>query len=376
MTKRIILVILSLIVLAGILAGIKALQINKMIVQGKSFEPPPETVTTAVAKSESWESVLTSVASIAAVQGVTVTSELSGKIVHIAFESGDFVQKGSLLVQLDTESEAAQLRGAEASVALTKINFERNTSLLNQNLIARSDYDNSEAQFKQALAQADYTKAIIEKKSIRAPFSGRLGIRLVNLGQILNEKAPIISLQSMDPVYINFYLPQQQLPFIKTGLNVRITSDALEGQITEGKITAINSEIDAASRNIQVQATAANPRGRLRPGMFANVTILLAARENIISIPGSAVLYAPYSDSVFIVEDKTIENNALPGKIVRQQFVTLGEKRGDFVSVITGLKNGDIIVSTGVFKLRNAQSVTVDNSLSPDFKLSPKPENN
>ena len=376
MIKRIVLVIVFLIVLTGILAGIKSLQIRRMIATGEKAEPPPETVTTAVAHSESWGSQLTAVGSLVAVQGVTVSAEVNGKVAHLAFESGGMVQAGAVLLKQDTDSETAQLRGAEASWALAKLNFERYANLLSLNLISRLDYDNAEAQFKQTVSQGDYLRAIIGKKNIRAPFSGRLGIRLVNLGQMLREGDPIVSLQSLDPVYVNFLLPQQQLGQIQTGLAVRVTSDAIAGQVIEGKITAVNAVVDAATRNIQVQGTVANPKQLLFPGMFVNVAIVLPARENVLVIPTTAVLYAAYSDSAFIVEEKKSEKDGRPVKIVRQQFIKLGEKRGDFVSVVFGLKEGDTIVSTGVFKLRNGQTVTVDNALSPDFKLSPQPDNN
>ena len=185
---------------------------------------------------------------------------------------------------------------------------------------------------KQTESQGDYLRAIIGKKTIRAPFSGHLGIRLVNLGQMLREGDPIVSLQSLDPVYVNFLLPQQQLGQIQTGLAVRVTSDALAGQVIEGRITAINAEVDAATRNIQVQGTVANPKKSLLPGMFVNVAVVLPERENVLVIPATAVLYAAYSDSVFIVEEKKNEKDGRSVKAVRQQFVKLGEKRGDFVS--------------------------------------------
>lgn len=376
MIKRIVLVIVFLIVLAGILAGIKSLQIRRMVARGENAVQPPETVTTVVARSESWGAQLTAVGSLVAVQGVTVSAEVNGKVVHLGFEPGGMVQAGVVLLKQDTESEAAQLRGAEANLALAKLNFERYTNLLGLNLISRLDYDNAEVQYKQTVAQDDYLRAIIGKKTIRAPFSGRLGIRLVNLGQMLHEGDPIVSLQSLDPVFVNFLLPQQQLGLIQPGLTVRVTSDALAGQVIDGRITAINAEVDVATRSIQVQGTVANSKKILIPGMFVNVSIVLPDRENVIVIPTPSVLYAPYSDSVFVVDEKKNEKDGTSVQVVRQQFVKLGEKRGDFVSIVFGLKQGDIIVSTGVFKLRNGQAVTVDNSLSPDFKLSPKPENN
>jgi membrane fusion protein (multidrug efflux system) len=371
MKKRIVFTIVGLIVLIGVLGGIKGLQILRMTANGKQFVPPPETVTAFEVHMESWESLLTSVGSLEAVQGVMVTAELTGKVVNIAFEPGAKVRAGDLLLQQDISSEAAQLRAAEAEVALAKITLERTRKLLTGKTVSQSQYDNADAQYKQAAAQVDNIRAAISKKTIRAPFAGRLGIRLVNLGQILNEGEAIVSLQSLDPIFVNFFLPQQQLEQIQPGFTVRVTTDALPDKIIEGKITAINPAVDAATRNIQVQATVVNPRERLRPGMFVNVAVVLPAQDKVLAIPATAVLYATYSDSVFVVEEKKSEKNSQPGKIVRQQFVRLGEKRGDFIAVSSGLKENETIVSTGVFKLRNGQAVVVDNTLAPEFKLMP-----
>ncbi|MGA8241774.1 MAG: efflux RND transporter periplasmic adaptor subunit, partial [Desulfobacterales bacterium] len=200
------------------------------------------------------------------------------------------------------------------------------------------------------------------------------GIRLVNIGQVLKEGDAIVSLQSIDPIFVNFSLPQQQLAQVNSGLTVQVTTDALPGQVVDGKITAINPQVDAATRNIQMQATVANPEERLRPGMFVNVAVVLPARQNVLAIPATAVLYAPYGDSVFVVEEKKEEKNGQPGQAVRQKFVRLGDKKGDYVAIVSGLEEGDTVVSTGVFKLRNGQSVIVDNAVKPEFKLNPKPE--
>jgi membrane fusion protein (multidrug efflux system) len=374
MIKRIIYSFIGLLILIGLLAGIKGLQIVRMSAQSSQAVPAPETVTTAVVKRDSWESRLTAVGSLAAVQGVMVTAELTGKIVRIAFEPGTKVNAGDTLVQQDTSSEAAQLRAAEAAAGLARLNLERLKKLLNRRSIAQSQYDNAEAQYKESVAQADAIRAVIAKKNIRAPFAGRLGIRLVNLGQILNEGEPIVSLQSIDPIFVNFSLPQQQLTQVQEGLTVRVTSDALPGQVIEGKITAIEPEVDAATRNIRIQATVTNRQERLRPGMFVNVTMVLPASENVLAVPATAVLYAPYSDTVFVVEEKKDENTNPSGLVVRQQIVQLGEKRGDFVAVEMGLEDGETIVSTGAFKLRNGQAVVVDNTLAPEFKLAPEPK--
>ena len=371
MKKKIIIAIIGLAAVAGIIAGTKGLQIMKMM--GQKRLVPAETVTAAVVRSEAWETVLSSVASLVAVQGVMVSAEVSGKVAAISFEPGTMVQAGDLLVQQDIAAESAQLRSAEATVALTKINLDRSRKLLAQKTTPQSENDNADAQYKQAVAQADNIRALIAKKTIRAPFAGVLGIRQVNLGQILNVGEAIVSLQALDPIFVNFSLPQQQLSKIKTGLTVRIKTDALPDIMLEGAITAINPQVEAATRNIMVQATVANTQKLLRPGMFATATVVLPEQQPVLVIPATGVLNAPYSDSVFIVEDAPDNSTAAGGKVVRQQFVRLGTRQGDFVAVTAGLKEGETVVSTGVFKLRNGQAVAVDNTLAPKFELAPTP---
>jgi membrane fusion protein (multidrug efflux system) len=373
MKKPIILTTIGLILIVGFLAGIKVLQIRAMIDQGKKFAPPPEIVTSAQVTSSSWESLLTAVGSLDAVQGVTVTAEITGKVVHIAFESGSRVEAGDLLVQQDISAEKAQLRSAESVSELARIEYERSKKLLATNVIPQSDYDRALAQLTQALAQADNIRAVIAKKTIRAPFAGRLGIRHINLGQVINDGQAIVTLQSLDPIFVNFSLPQQQLAQIRTGLLVRVSSDALPDQVVTCQITAISPEVDAATRNIRLQATLANSDEQLRTGMYVNVAVVLPAKEDVLTIPATAVLYAPYSDSVFVIEEKKGKDGSPAGKTVRQQFVRLGEKRGDFIAVISGLKAEETVVSTGAFKLRNGQEVVVDNKLAPEFKLTPQP---
>ncbi len=374
MKIRIFLTILGLMVLVAVLGGTKFLQIDRMIAQGKAFAPPPGIVTTYTVQSDTWETRLSAVGSLEAVQGVTITAELTGKVAAIDFAPGTRVAAGDLLVQQDVSLEIAQLRAAEATATLARINFDRSGKLLPDRAISQADYDNSVAQLKQAEAEVDTIRATIAKKTIRAPFTGRLGIRMVNLGQVIKEGEPIVSLQSLDPIYVNFLLPQQQLAEVKPGLTVRVTNDALPGEMIEGTITAINPEVDSATRNIRVQATVANTKELLRPGMYATVDVILPDKAEVLTIPETAVLYAPYSDSVFVVETKAAEGDQPPAKTVRQQFVRLGKKRGDYVDVVSGVKEGDIVVSTGVFKLRNGQSVVVDNTLAPEFKLAPKPD--
>lgn len=373
MKKRIIIAVLGLIVIIAILAAIKAMQIRAMIDQGKKMVPPPETVTTAVVRGESWETDLTAVGTLTAVQGVNVAAELPGKVVRIAFQPGAKVAKGELLLCQDTTSEEAQLPGAVAQANQAQSELARAFKMLAERIISQADYDSAVAAQAQALAQADNIRATIAKKTIRAPFSGRLGIRQANLGQILREGDQIVTLQTLDPIYVDFSLPQQELARLRPGLPVRVTCDALPGVTVEGRLTAINPLVDVETRNIRLQATLANRAEKFRPGMFVTAAVGLPARREVLVIPATAVLYAPYGDSVFVVED---DRERKKGKVLRQQFVRLGEKRGDFVAVTSGVKVGETIVSTGVFKLRNGQAALVDNRLAPDFKQAPKPENN
>jgi membrane fusion protein (multidrug efflux system) len=372
MKKRILFAVLGLVIVLAALAAVKAMQIRAMIEQGKKAVLPPETVTTAVAHALSWETSLSAVGSLTAVQGVTVAAELPAKVVEIAFEAGAVVKKGDLLIRQNTSVEEAQLPGAEAQVMLTQSVLARDAEMLKEKIISQVDYDVAVAGHQQAMSQVATLRATIAKKSIRAPFGGRLGIRQVNLGQILREGDPVVTLQSLDPIYVNFSLPQQELPRLRTGLPVRVTSDGLPGMAIDGRLTTVNPLVDMETRNVQLQATVANPNEKLRPGMFVNAAVGLPLRKKVVAIPATSVLYAPYGDSVFVVGD---DNVAKGGKALRQQFVRLGERRGDFVAVTDGLKEGGTIVSTGVFKLRNGQPVVVDNRLAPEFRQAPKPKN-
>ncbi len=372
MKKRLIFTGVGLIILIGILVAVKALQIGAMVDQGKKFVPPPETVTSTAIRSESWETTLTAVGTLNAVQGVTVSAELPGKVVEVAFEAGRPVKKGGLLLRQDTSSEEAQLPGAVAQENLSRTNRERFDQLFAKNLISQAEHDNAVAAAEQAGALAENIRATIAKKTIRAPFNGYLGIRQINQGQMLREGDPIVTLQALDPIYVDFTLPQQQLPLLRLGLTVQVTTDAMPAETVKGRITAINPLVDAETRQIKVQATMANRGNKLRPGMFSNVAVQLPAQQKVLAVPATAVLYAPYGDSVFIIENAADKK----GKVLRQQFVRLGLKRGDFVAVTSGIQEQQTLVSTGVFKLRNGQSVVIDNKLAPDFKKAPTPENN
>ena len=372
MKVRVTLAIGVVVLVAGGLAGVKILQFRKLIAAAQSLAPPPESVSSVLVREERWPDSLTAIGSIAAVQGVTLTPEVPGTVREIAFESGAPVAQGDLLVRLDTSSEEAQLRAIEAQVELASLNLNRVRALRNDNMIAQSELDATQAAVKETEANADAVRAVIAKKTLRAPFAGQLGIRQVNLGQYLEAGKPIVSLQAMEPVYVNFSLPQQELARLKAGMPARVTTDAYAGRQFKGELTAINPDLDVATRSVGLQATFENPDHLLRPGMFARVEVLLPEQQAVLVIPATAVLSAPYGDSVYVIEPKS-DKDGTPSLVVRQQFVRTGSARGDFLTVESGLKPGDRIVSSGVFKLRNGVSVTENNERVPKAAEAPRP---
>lgn len=375
MTRRTVIVASGLLTVVAVLAGVKTLQIRALIAAGSQFSVPPETVSATEVRPETWESLLPAVGSVTAVQGVELRSELAGTVREIAFQSGATAVKGQVLVRLDTSSEEAQLRSAEAQTELARLNLQRARDLRSQGVVSQAELDAAEAAFAQAAGRADAVRADIAKKTIRAPFSGRLGIRSVNLGQFVNPGDPVVSLHSLDPVHVDFSLPEQQLSRIRPGMAVRLTTDATPDRVFEGKVTALNPEVDASTRNIKVQATVSNGDGMLRPGMFARVQMLLPEPASVLVIPATAVLHAPYGDSVFVVSDTKDDKTGAEFKQVRMTTVRLGETRGDFVAVTDGLQAGQVVATSGVFKLRNGSPVVLDNGLAPDAQSAPRPPN-
>jgi len=373
MKLKVVLAVIVVVVVLAVVGGVKALQIGTLIKAGKAFHPPPETVSSAVARTDKWQATINAVGSVTAAQGVNVTAELSGTVRELAFESGALVAKGDLLIRLDTTTEEAQLRSLEATAALTKLNVERNRALFADKTISAEVLQTSEAQFQQATADADATRAIIAKKTLRAPFAGRLGIRQVNLGEYIEAgKTIIVSLQSLDSVYAEFSLPQQELSKLKPGLSVRLTSDTYPGKQFDGVLTSLNPDLDATTRAIRLQATFENKDYLLRPGMFVRTEVLLPGDQEVLIIPTPSVLSAPYGDSVYVISSST---NGDKGLVVRQQFIRTGRAKGDYVSVEAGLKAGDKIASSGLFKLRNGANVVENNELTPKPEQSPKPGN-
>jgi len=375
MAKRMILMLVVMAALLGGLGFLKFRQVEAAIAQGASFQPPPTAVTTVTAQRESWPSTLTLIGSAAAIEGVTVSADLPGTVDKIHFESGQWVHEGDVLVELDTRQERAQLANMEAQRDLAKINYGRAQQLANEGVISRSDYDTATAQQKATEAQVGDIRAAIARKTIRAPFSGVLGIRQISLGQYLAAGQAIVSLQSLNPIYVNFGVPQQETPKIALGRSLRVTSNDLPRLALNGRITALDSVVNEQTRNIQVQATLTNPGGRLRPGMFVQVELPLGNARDIIPLPASAINYAPYGDSVFVVTDMK-DPKGKPYRGVRQQVVKVDGTRGDQVAVVSGVNPGDEIVSAGVFRLRNGAPIRVNNTVTPGDNPSPKPEDN
>jgi membrane fusion protein (multidrug efflux system) len=373
MVKRLIVTLGVILVFAGALGFVKFRQIQTAMAQAASFQPPPDAVTTVIAHEERWPASLNAIGTVAAVQGVTVSADLPGIVDRIAFESGATVKAGDVLVQLDTRQEQAQLAAAEAQRDLTRLNYDRMQALIGEDAVSRAEYDRAAAEHKQAEARIGEIRAVIERKTIRAPFSGLLGIRQVNLGQYLAGGDPVVPLQSLNPIYVNFGVPQQAAATLGSGRRVRVTASDAGGLDATGRVTAVNAVVDETTRNVQVQATLANPEYKLRPGMFVQTQLLLGTTQAVTALPASAISYAPYGNSVFVVTDlKTPEGRAYRG--VRQHVVKLGEARGDQVAVLSGLKPGDEVVTSGVFKLRNGSAVTVNNTVQPSNSPAPKPE--
>src|SRR5438034_10178797 len=373
MAKRLIWMLSVTTVFIVALGLVKFRQFQEAAEQAAAFRPPPEAVTTIVTQQEKWPATLSAIGTMAAVQGVTVSADLPGIIDRIAFDSGGAVREGDVLVQLDTRQEQAQLAAVEAERDLARLNFDRLQGLVNQGAISRAEYDRAAAEQKQTEAKVGEIRATTARKTIRAPFSGILGIRQVNLGQYLSAGNAVVPLQSLDPIYVNFGVPQQDAGQVRVGRNVRITTGALAGVEFVGRVTAINSIVDEATRNVQVQATLANPRGTLRPGMFVQTELMLGTSRSVVALPASAISYAPYGDSVFVVTELK-DPNGQTYRGVRQQFVKLGATRGDQIAVLSGLKPREEIVTSGVFKLRNGAAVLVNNKVRPANKRAPKPE--
>jgi membrane fusion protein (multidrug efflux system) len=372
MVKRMLLMLALTAAFIAALGFVKFRQVKTMMAMYASFQPPPDAVTTIVAGHERWPATLSAIGTVVAVRGVTVSADLSGIVEQITFDSGKTVNAGDVLVQLDTRQERAQLTAAEAQRDLSRVNLDRMRSLKEERVVSQAEYDKADAEYKQAEANAGEIRATIGRKTIRAPFAGVLGIRQVNLGQYLAGGTVIVPLQSLNPIYVNFGMPQQQVGTVKVGTEVQVGIENVDTSLS-GRVTALDSVVDSGTRNVQVQATFANAGGRLRPGMFVQTKVVLGAGETVITLPASAINYAPYGDTVFVVGSlKSPKGDSYRG--VEQRFIKLGASRGDQVAVLSGVKPGEEVVTSGVFKLRNGAAVQVNNKVQPSNDPAPRVE--
>ena len=351
--------------------GVKALQIGKMMTT--KMVMPPTTVSSATVKEEDWAPTLSAVGSLSAVQGAVISTELAGIVSEISFENGAVAKKGDVLMKLDTSQEEALLRSAAAEAQLARTDLERSRDLAMKKVVSSAEFDSAQSKFTRLNAVVDQMRSNIAKKTLIAPFDGQLGIRQVNVGQMINAGQQVVQLTSLDSLFADFALPQQYLGQLTPGLEVHVTTDALPGHVFPGKVTAINSMVDSSTRNITLQATLENPDHVLRPGMFAKAEVTLPEKHKALIVPGSAISYAPFGDSVFVIEKKKDEKTGKESQVIRQQFVRVGEARGDLVAITQGLKAGETVVSTGVFKLRNGMPVTINNDLAPNPQVNPNP---
>lgn len=371
MFKRLALVVfIFLVVTAGLVLAFFR-NIKQAQAMGAAMAPQPTAVSTLVVQPQSWQPVLSAVGTLRSVNGTTLSTDLAGIVSKIGFESGAQVKKGDLLIELDTQQEQAALQAEEAKLDLAKMELGRKQDLMAKKAIAKAEIDTAETTLRQADAMVQSAKALIARKRIVAPFDGVVGIRQVSPGQYLNPGAMIAPLQSFDPIYVEFSLPQQRLASLTEGKKIRVRATGLEKEFM-GEITAIDSRVDESTRNIVIQGTIANPERKLRSGMFVNVEVLQPAQEGVLAIPSSAISYATYGDSIFVVKDgKGMDGK--PAKVVQQVTVRLGAKRGDQVAIESGLKAGDEVATAGVFRLQNGAPVQVNNSAQPGNELNPKP---
>jgi membrane fusion protein, multidrug efflux system len=364
--------ILGVILLVGGIGFVVFRNIMKQIAQGKV--PPPQVVVTAMqATRQDWQPQLNAVGSLRAVRGVDVTTEIAGLVREIRFKSGDEVRAGALLIQLNADSDLAQLAALKAAADLAQTTLARDRVQLAAQAISQAQVDGDEADLKSKRAQAASQQATIDKKTIRAPFSGRLGITLVNPGQYLNPGDKVVTLQTIDPIFIDFNLPQQQIGGVSVGQTVMVSSDAYRGQSFSGKVTAIDAKVDTATRNVQVEATLQNPKKQLLPGMFARAAVYAGEKQSYLTLPQTSITYNPYGATVFVTADKK-DAKGNPQVQAQQVFVNPGPTRGDQVAILKGVSEGATVITSGQLKLKNGTPVRIDNSVQPLNDQNPTPQ--
>jgi membrane fusion protein (multidrug efflux system) len=378
MKKRMTIMLIAVGLLIGGLVGFnffKGYMMQKYMGKGPQ---PAATVSAMKAEYQVWQPQLNAVGTLRAVRGVDVTTEVAGLVRSLNFKSGDEVKAGQVLAQLNADSDIAQLHSLEAAAELASTVYERDKAQLAAEVISKAQVDTDAGDLKSKRAQVAQQQAVVEKKTLRAPFAGKLGISIVNPGQYLNPADKLVTLQTIDPIYVDFYLPQQQLPQVAIGQTVTLTTDSYKDIPFTGKINAINPKIDTNTRNVQVEATIPNPKRQLLPGMFANVRVNSGEESRYITLPQTAITFNPYGDTVFVVkssekkEDKDEKGNAR--LLAQQVFVTTGPTRGDQVAILKGLEPGTEVVTSGQVKLKSGTPLIVDNKVQPSNSPNPKPQ--
>jgi len=372
MRRRLIIVVLAAGVLLAVIVGFNTWKANFVAKLRLKNSAPPQTVTAASAESSDWQPEVSAVGSLRAVRGVDVTTEVTGLVRTLRFKSGDEAQSGQVLVELNADAEIAQQHALEAAADLSSTVYERDKAQYEVQAISKAQLDADAADLKNRRAQAAAQAALVAKKTLRAPFAGRLGITTVNPGQYLNTGDKVVTLQAVDPVYVDFKLPQQQLAMITSGQAVNLTTDAFAGVKFAGKITAIDPRVDAGTRNFQAEATIPNPERRLMPGMFARVAVLAGDVKRYVTLPQTSITYNPYGATVFLAQKKP--DGSDKDLIAQQSFVTLGPTRGDQVAVLRGVKEGDLVVTSGQLKLNNGTPLIINNSIQPANDPDPSPQ--
>jgi membrane fusion protein (multidrug efflux system) len=372
MRRRLIIVVLAAGVLLAAIVGFNTWRANFVAQLRMKNAAPPQTVTAAAAQSSDWQPEVSAVGSLRAVRGVDVTTEVTGLVRTLRFKSGDEAQSGQVLVELNADAEIAQQHALEAAADLSSTVYERDKAQYEVQAISKAQLDADAADLKNKRAQAAAQAALVAKKTLRAPFAGRLGITTVNPGQYLNTGDKVVTLQAVDPVYVDFKLPQQQLAMITSGQAVNLTTDAFAGVKFAGRITAIDPRVDAGTRNFQAEATIPNPERRLMPGMFARVAVLAGDVKRYVTLPQTSITYNPYGATVFLAQKKP--DGSDKDLIAQQSFVTLGPTRGDQVAVLRGVKEGDLVVTSGQLKLNNGTPLIINNSIQPANDPDPSPQ--
>jgi membrane fusion protein, multidrug efflux system len=366
--KAFFIALLLLILVFVVLAGVKGSQIAMMMASGEDFVPPPESVSVTAVTRQSWSNSFTAIGTVLADEGVVVSAEVSGKVKRIAFKNGAYVEAGTVLLEQESGNEQAQLRAAMARLTLTKQNYKRLVELRRDIIATQSELDTSKQQLDSAQADVDNLSLTLEKKVLRAPFSGRLGIRVVDIGADLQPGSEVVSLQASNRVKVNFPVPQHKLKAISIGLPVSVSLDQ-HSVVVQGEVTAIAPELNSVSRNAIVQSLLDNNDKALVPGMAVSVNVTLAEPSQVLAVPATALIYAPFGDTVFVVE----KAKQGAGLLARQQFVRIGASRGDYVEILEGINEGDEVVTSGAFKLFNGQSVIKTDSPAPQYSLNPTP---